>query len=392
MNLAALIASMIDAMAFGRVVNDPLAQWGDDPADRFLGADLLPERPVPLNEYEEESIRYRTPIANHGTRYSPAQLKEGAISGTFMVKLGNSDIAAEFTTGQYEQLIRLMQKAYGVNGGGASGNAGVSIPTMQAMAQMMNWAKRSLGDPLLVRNEKDRWDAIVNAVVHMRGDNGYSEDVQYPNPTGHRTNAGGTWSDDTYDLWNDIIAKVNFLKAKGLTVTRIITTTPVMSIMSNNALMKKRAGRLVVNNALITGLPGRLTLEDLGTLASQDGIPMFETYDKQYFTQGPGATTFTTQGVTFTGNWFLDRFSMVFICGTGRDETIERGDLEPVVVHNTLGYTGIGRAVGEIEPGKVVEVRFRDKGKNKGIEGEGWQTSLPVILDPEAIGVISNIG
>src|SRR5215207_7246349 len=77
------------------------AQFGLAPRT-YLGAGLLPERLVEESAYREEAIRYRTVIANDGTRYSPSQKKGAEILGSFLVELGNSDITTEFTARAYD--------------------------------------------------------------------------------------------------------------------------------------------------------------------------------------------------------------------------------------------------------------------------------------------------
>lgn len=389
MNIGGLVQGLIEDQAFSRLVNDPLAQFGP-PEAPYLGATILPERQVPENEYTEEGIRYRSPIANHGTRYSPVQIKESMITGSMRVALGNSDIGAELTGQGYDHMIRLLQRTYGVQTLAAAAGGGVSVPTIQAVTAMLKWADMGLARPLHMRNEVDRWNAIVDGSVIMSGDNNYRETIVYPNPTGHRVNAGGQWSNNSYDPWADFIAMAEFLRSKGYTIGRIITSTPVASILSNNLLIRQRAGYLTITAGIITGLAGRVQLDGLNSLLSKDGLPPIELYDRQYQTQNAGTTTFTTQGVSFTGNWILKRDVVVFICNTGRNEEIDRGDQEPVVVAETIGYTGVGRPAGQIAPGAVVHVKFED-GKPPRVEGEAWQTSLPVIQDPEAFAVIGSI-
>lgn len=386
MDMGALVQSLIENDAFARLINDPLAQFGP-PEQPYLGASILPERPVPENEYTEEGIRYRSPVANHGTRYSPVQIKEGMIIGSFRVALGNSDIGAELNGQQYDHIIRLLQRVYGASGvqGG-----GVTIPSMQAVTAMLKWADMGLVRPLHARNEVDRWNALVDAQVVMAGDNNYTETINYPNPTGHRVNAGGQWSSNSYDAWSDIIAQRNFMAAKGYRVARIIAPTPVLTILSNNLLLRQRAGYIAIISGVIVGLKGSLSIEDLNGLAQKDGLPPFESYDTQYFTQGAGATTFTALGVSFTGNWYLKRDVFVMLAATGRDESIDRGDQEPVVRHDTLGYVGIGRPAGQTKPGAVTYIEQKND-KPPRVRGMAWQTSLPVITDPEAISVIKNI-
>lgn len=389
MDVGALVQFLIEQDAFARLINDPLAQFGP-PEQPYLGADIMPERIVLENEYTEEGIRYRSPVANHGTRYSPVQIKSGMIVGSMSVRLGNSDIGAELTGQEYDHIVRLIQRAYGRPGLAASAGGGVAVPSMQAVAAMLKWADFGLVRPLHARNEIDRWTAMVDAIVQLRGDNEYEEDVNYPNPTGHRVNAGGTWSDNTYDLWSDIIARRNFLASKGYTVGRIIIPTQVLTIMSNNLLIRQRAGYISIISGVVVGLKGSLSVQDLNELATKDGLPPFEVYDTQYFTQNDGGTTVTSLGVTWTGNWYLKRDVMVMLAKTGRNEEIDRGDMEPVVRQDTLGYVGVGRPAGQSEPGMVVEIEPK-KGKPPHVEGQAWQTSLPVITEPEAIAVIKAI-
>lgn len=375
MDIRGLVESLVQSNGFARVVNDPLAQFGP-PNRSYLGAELLPEKQVPENEYTEQAIRYRTVLANDGTRFSPVQLKGNVLSGSMRVSLGHNDIGSQFTGPDYDALIRLIEQSTGTAGvvGG-----GVDRPTEMAMAQMVNWADMTLNRPLLELIEYQRWQALVNASVVRVGDDGYRETVAYPNPTGHRVNAGGTWSSDAYDPYADIISMVEFLADKGFIVNRIVTGTGVRSILALNAKMKARVGKVIINTSgnAVNQAPGRATVSDMDNIFGADGLPGIQLYDRQYRTQ-------TTTG------YFLPRGVMAFFCTTGRDQSIDRGDLEPLTIQDTLGYVGIGRAAGASAPGRKVVVTPFDN-KPPRVQGEAWQTSLPVPQEPEAIGIISAI-
>src|SRR5678815_1848366 len=86
-----------------RIANNTLSQFGTRNRQR-LGARILPVRNVPLNQYTEDQIRYRSPIANAGTRYSPVQLKGGALVGSFDVKLAEQDIGSQLTSRDFDAL------------------------------------------------------------------------------------------------------------------------------------------------------------------------------------------------------------------------------------------------------------------------------------------------
>lgn len=381
LDLKGLVDNLVQVGALSRIVNDPRAQFGV-PARKYLGATLLPEKQVPLNDYTEEGIQYRTIIANAGTRYSPVQKKGGMLAGSFRVSLGNSDTGNEITGSDYDGLIRLIEASTAQP---ATMAQGVARPDFASIArgQIFNWVDLTLSRPLLEHNEYNRWQAIVNASIVLNGDNGYTETVTLPNPSGTRVSAGGVWSNNSYDPYADIMAGAEFLAAKGYTVNRIITSTPVRSKLTLNTKILQRVGRLSVNasNNVVNNPAGRATLARLNELLSEDGLPPIELYDLQYRTN-------TSSG------YFLPRAVFVMIATTGRDMSIDFGDIQPFPepgLTNTLGYTAIGRSAGQNGPGRVVKSKVVDDTKPPRVQGEAWQTSLPVITDPEAIFVINTI-
>jgi len=360
MDLRSLIRDMTEDGEFADTSMNRLAQFGA--VNRpYLGATLLPERMVMKNIYRETSVRYRTIIANDGTRYSPAQLKKGELVGTMLVELGNSDIAREITAEDYDALLELLNNS----------------ADMQAQARIINWADVVLNGALLEHNEKQRWQAIVAASVVRTGDNGYTETVAYPNPTGHRINASGVWSSDAFDPFTDILAQADLLESKGFTVNRIIASRNIVSILANNDKVKARTGVATISaTGQLQATAGRASLDAIGAALSRDGLPVIEQYDLQYRTQ-----TGTTR--------FLANNAFVMLATTGVDELLDQGDNTPMLA-DTLGYTAIGRAAGQSMPGRVMRMEAFEN-KPPRIEGEAWMTSLPVITEPEAIAVISSI-
>jgi hypothetical protein len=346
-----------------RIAVDPRTQFGIVGQPPLMGATILPEVTVPANAFTETEIRYRTFVANDGTRYSPVQKRpSGLLTGEFTVVLGNSDVGADFTAKDYEGLLRYLQ----------------SNQDMTATAAVINWVLRSINLPLVVKNEVQRWQAIVGASVVRAGDNGYSETVTYSNPAGHRVSAGGTWSNNTYDPYDDIQAGANKLYDKGFLVGRIITTRKVLTIMARNAKIASRAGQVrVLSN---TDIIGRATIADINQMMQADGLPAFETYDNTYEDLS-GIKRYLAEG------------TMIFIATTGRDIATQAAGTFPLPAFQRgteLGYTAIGTATGQLNPGRVVRVEAYEN-KPPRLEGEGWQTSLPVLTEPEAVFVITGI-
>lgn len=360
-DLYSLVTGLMTDGTIARLAANPLAQFGR-PARRYLGATLLPERLVDENAYREDAVKYRTVIANDGTRYSPAQKKGSELVGSFLVELAHQDIASEMTGRAYDALVKLV------------GNE----QDPMAVARIVNFVDTTITLALAEKSELQRWQAIVSASVPLTGDNGYTETVSYSNPSSHRAAAGGTWSSDAYDPFTDILAMADLLASKGYTVNRIITSRTVASILAGNDKVKARTGLPIVNvSGTISVSQSRATLDAINGALSRDGLPPIETYDLQYRTQ--------------TGtDYFLSRSVFVMLATTGRDESIDRGDTEPAVMQDTLGYLALGRAVGQSQPGRVIRSEAFDN-KPPRIEAEGWQTSLPVVLEPEAITVINTI-
>lgn len=359
MDLLTLVTRLVTDGTLAALGNNPAAQFGLANR-RYLGAELLPERQVETNDYRETDIKYRTVIANDGTRYSPPQKKQsGILTGDFLVSLGHQDVAAEMNARDYEALLRML------------GNRA----SMEAEAQIINWVDAVVVRALVELMEKQRWDAIINAQVVRLGDNAYREVVNYSNPSGHRVAAGGVWSNDAYDPYADIMAMVDMLAGKGYAVTRIVTSRKVVSILARNDKIAGRAGTVrVVGTA---NYVGRVSQDQINAALAADGIPPIELYDLRYNTQ--------------TGNArFMPDTVMTFFCTTGRDLRYDLGD-SIQFVPDTLGYLAVGVGVGQLTPGRVTRLKAFDD-KPPRLEASGWQASLPVITEPEAMGVITGIG
>lgn len=362
MDIASLVNTIMEDGTVRALALNTAAQFGVQPR-RYIGAELLPERTVPENAYREDAIRYRTIIANSGTRYSPTQKKGGDLMGSFLVELGNSDIARELSARDYDALIRLLN----------------TTPNMDGAATLLSFADRVLNLALVEYNEKQRWEAIVNASVVRVGDNAYTETIAYSNPANHRAAAGGTWSSDAYDPFNDILAMADLLEGKGFSVGRIITSRAVVSILSGNDKVKTRTGVATINTSgQIAATPGRASMNAIDGALQRDGLPPIETYDLLYHTQAGSGR-------------FLPAGSFVLVATTGRDETIELADASTdLILNDTLGYVAVGRATGQAGPGRVIRMESKED-KPPRIEGEAWQTSLPVITEPESMAVITGI-
>lgn len=368
LELRGLIEDLEQKGAFRTLVNNPLSQFGlrNNP---LLGASLLPNRDVFENMFTENGIRYRSNLANAGTRYSPVQLKEGALSGSFDVKLSYSDIGSELTASNYDALVNLIKRS-------AGSPENLDRPGMEAVAQLTDWLRTVGVIPLEWFNEKMRWDLIVNATATLSGDGGFTETISIPDPAGHRAALAGDWTDDNYDPMDDLMAMVDLATSKGYTLDRMITSRAMSNKLRGNGKMELRLGRISIMSGTVAGQPSNLSLSRINQYLASENLPPIEEYNSTYQTQ--------------TGSgFFLDRAAVVMLAMTGRDQSINLPDADPILLSNTLGYTAIGTAAGQANPGRVLKSYAFDN-KPPRVECEGWQASFPVIQDPEAIYVLTD--
>ena len=337
---------------FTDVATNPLAQFGTD-SRRYIGAELLPEKTVRDRAFRETAVKFRSVIANAGSRYSPVQKKDGDLFASFLVELGQSSIGREMLPPIYDALMELVS---------------MSDEDMSAL-NLADWADLVLNDALMQFNERQRWQAIVSASVVRLGDNGYSETVAYANPSGHRFNAAAAWSNPATDPFVDILQAKDLLENKGFRVSRIVTSTPVRSLLLRNPNTKEAVSNLS-NSAGMTSIPA------LNNYMETNEMTQIETYNLQYRTSSG------------TG-YFLPRNVFAMFATTGQDVTLDTGDAQRFL-SDTLGYTAVGRVVGEPAPGRMISVTARES-YPKGVEGEGVQESLPVVTEPEAMVIIGGI-
>ena len=358
---------------FRVLVNTPQAQLGT-PAAPYLGATILPERLMPDNAYRETAVRYMTTIAGWGTRYSPVQRRDvGEMYASFMVELGEQDIGADFTSRDYDALIQMLRDI--------SGTPTFDNPAMlEAANRIFQWADIRLLRGVLDLNERDRWSCLIAATLVGYGSNGTSWTIEYANPAGHRANAGGSWANPAYDPLDDIFAMNDLLISKGYTPNRMITSTPVLRAFQRNAKVVARYGlpayTVIPSGATISGAAHQLDVTNVNAGLQRDNLPPFEVYDRRY-RDGTGL------------HRFIGDNNVILLSTTGRDESI------PIVggqsyLPNTAGYFAVGRAAGQSSPGRVLRVTPYFN-KPPRLEGECWQTGLPVPTEPESIAVIKNI-
>jgi len=347
---------------FGVLAKSQVAQFGTQQRV-YVGATILPERLTNENAYREDLIRYRTVIANDAPRYSPPVKQGGAdFFGSFLVETGTQNTAAELTGRDFDQLVAMALR------GDAEGVA----------QQVVRWVDLRINRGLIEKTEVQRWQALIDSSVVRTGANGFAETISYLDPAGHRSAEGGSWSNDAYDPMDDIIAKHELLASKGYRTSRIITSTAVVSTLAKNAKISSRTGTLQVVGGSLVSAGGFATINSINQMLQSNGLPVIETYDATYRTEDGTLSPFLASDV------------MLFVADAGTDPQTFQFEDETRVVSNPLGYTAIGRAAGQQEAGRVINVDVKTNIPPR-VEAEGAQESLPVITEPEAVAVIKDI-
>lgn len=331
---------------------------------RYIGAEILPDRPVTENQFTESDMRYFTSPANDATRYSEPQMKQVARAAGFDVKLGELDIAAQLTGRDFDNIRKV-----------AMNNP------VAAKNQLIAWLNAGLNLSIVEKVEIQRWNAILDAIVQIVGTDGKLSSLILDNPVGHRltipsgTTAAPTGWYGNQDPMDAIFAMKTFLSGKGYELRRVIGDSEVTNALVTNPTMQSRLGTLTIAGGSLTSRAGLVSKQNLDAYLQSFGIPVIEEYNLTYRTQ-------------LSTGFFKKRGTLAFICATGRSETIDNGDSTLSVLENVSGYNAVGLAVGEDTPGRVIRTEARNL-KPIGIYGQAFQTSVPVITEPESIGVIT---
>jgi hypothetical protein len=324
----------------------------------------MPEQERSDNTYRETEVYYRTVVANAGSRYSPAQIKDGGvIGGEMLVELGESDISQRLKGDRYDDLVEYLTEYEGVS---------------MAANEIMDWINSLVNMALVEYNEIKRFEALEDAEVTIEI-NGTQEKIQYPDPSGHRVAASLDWTSDANDPMKDILGMQAQLRDKGYVLENIITSHEVMTTLRQNEHIARRAG------AVVGQLDDRVQIqnisnEDVLTVFGQNNLPEPTSYNLNYYDESG------------TANRFMSKDVMIFTCRTG-NETEVRLSAQPEtrrLLRDTVGYVGIGTPAGQAGPGRAIDLQHKTN-KPSRIEADGWQTSLPVLTNPEAVGVINNI-
>jgi hypothetical protein len=254
-----------------------------------------------------------------------------------------------------------------------------------AANQLLQWEESQIARPLAILRERYRCQAVVDARIVRKGDGGFYEVVDYPNPEGHRiTVPSGTFDspaglyDREYDIWEDIVSRRDsLLTTEGLTVSTLITTQKMVSQFSRHPITQSYGGAAPGGgNMQPNAFQGALAYFNLPSTMGEN----LWLYDSMYDVESTDKRTSRAR--------FIPDNVVIMLCNTNREETIQLGDdVDPAVFYDTLGYTAIGPVSGEAQPFVKVQM-FPQQRHPAGIIYEGVQCAFPILQEPDAIVVI----
>jgi hypothetical protein len=352
-----------------QIARDPRVQFGT-PDRAYLGAQLMPEMLTDANMVVEDLARFEVVVANDGNALSPPQIKQSAGGAELVVRLGHIDLASQMNARDMKRLGNLL-------------NSNDRAPAEEFLSR---WLTRAIRMGLAEKQEAQRWQLLSDAAVTVNYLDQPARTLSFPNlnPAGHRvTVPSGTvaapagWYSATFDPMRETIVPLKIiLEQLGYMVSRIITSTKIRDgvLASNEAMMRRSGATLITNDAGGLQTIDR-NLSDVGTRFLANGLPAPEVYNLQYKTQ-------------VGTNRFLNETKFIMIASTGRDAEIDLGDEGVRVIDNTLGYYGVGVSDGQPAPGAVLTTRYSDL-KPVGIYSEGYLEGFPVLMEPEAVVVIT---
>ena len=125
-----------------------------------------------------------------------------------------------------------------------------------------------------VRIEAMRMEALFNGMLEIN-ENGYVGTVDYQVPAEHQIELTGTdvWGGSTSDWIANIDAWTALLAEKGVTATRILTSSAVLRTLTGSAITRQYMG---LGDAQYVSVPS------LNAWLTSQGLPTFAVYDQVY--------------------------------------------------------------------------------------------------------------
>jgi|GEM_PF-7070243 len=364
-NLGTLIEKLEDDREFITTLRHPLAQFGSSNR-QLLGATLLPDRNRELyeNSFDDEDFEIRAIAGRDTTRYSPVDNQTKIKHRRVHIELGEMDSGSSLHASHIDALNRTLARQ------------GQEAGTDMLVSMVDDLANGGLND----KKEIQRWEALVFAKIRIQLRDKQAQDIQLLDPTGHRFDAGGLWSDNAYNPFLDLFEMYRRAEEAGHPLRAAYCRGRIWALLQRNATVASKLGVLQVNNA--SQLQSRESINSRSQIQlylQSEGYPPLTVYNLDYHTP------------TGTG-YFLRDDVIVGVGSTPKQyelTNLPEGS-EDRILYNRLGFFEIGTCAGQDSVGPVVDVSYHKK-KPVGIEVEAYLTGVTNVQEDEAVFVIKNI-
>lgn len=374
---------------FQKIATTQLLQFGTA-SKQMLGARILPERSVALNNFEEDQVRWRTFPALDSTRYSPAQLQDdGLLVGSYQVRLGYQNTASQLTAARLDNLLLAIE----------NNQTGATSADSRLIDFFTNLVNR-----VMVKNEIQRWEAMLLRNVKRTGTGGYQDIANYPIEDDSYwvanvdKNGGGDGSgtasdpkgwfakDESYDpIAEDFLRAKDLLEDKGYRINNIYMDRVLANVFQRNPVIQRLANArwTVTADGDVGSVSQRASRAMLNGLMNDNELPGITVYNLGYQLPTSYARYIKPLGTP------ANRHFVLITAETDQDTElyIEEKD-ESIILDNTMGYFAVGTCSGEPAPGRRSFSRVGEQ-HPVNVYGEVIQASLPVIQHPQALITIA---
>ena len=353
------------------IERNPRLQFGTQTRQLKL-APYLPRRLSTQNTISEDLVLLEGHIADDGDPMSPPQLKSSTKGMPITVVLGHIDTAAQMSARDIREISQYIQ-------------AGQTDIAYQRVVQWLTMATRMA---LSYKEEKQRCEAIANGQVTITPMSGAPFSVTFPIPADNQVTVlsgttaapAGWYADDFNPILDTLVPLKNQMIDAGIEPLVCFTSNRISAVLESNQQITKQAGGIIIDtNGNLQSTQASVSSMFLDARMRANGLPPIMKYDTRYPLQDGSKSRFFPE----------DKF--VMLGATGRQEIInwtEERELKSLILDNTLGYYGVGTSLGRTEPGTVIATKSSDL-KPIGWYAEAYQESFPVLLDYDAVAIIT---
>lgn len=323
------------------------------PTGPLLGAEFMPEERVRANKYTGGQLVQMAGEAQDLARHARVPYDRAFAVAKYEVALHDIGHGTDMDEADHDDLLDVL---------------GLDV-SMADAATLLNLVLNGVTIPIVVKEERNRWQVFTRRVHQRRANRDQAEDIPHPNPAGAVAQVALDWADPNADALDDMFARNDWLGG----TSRIVMPTPMLNRFLGNAAVQRAVNSIVVvNNGQLVTQSQRTNLAEVNNYLSANGLPPIETYDRQH-----------------NGRRFLPANVAVFFGNTGQARAVDlpqtaTAEAAQEVLPNTVGRYAIGRVGGHraSDPARIAKLIAKLEEMPYFVKAEGKTTSGPEVTAP----------